>query len=256
MHHIAIILAGGTGSRVGGETPKQFLPLKDGHSILEHSVEAFERAEFIEEICIVMHPDFITETQALVTKNNWPKVKAVIPGGKTRWESSYCAIQYYMKRMVFTLNNQLNEENPYPELPRFYDDNYVYLWFHDAARPFVSQRILSDINETISHGAMAVTVAVPTTDTMYFTHDENDGRNPYVLHVLDRSYVMQAQTPQVFRFDEIARAYVSYATNQYPQFVPTDDVNLYINSHGCSRIRIVEGEEANRKITYKADLDD
>ena len=254
MHNLAVILAGGIGSRVGGETPKQFLPLKDGRSILEHSVDAFECAEFIEEICIVMHPDFMDEAQALIAKNNWQKVKAVVPGGKTRWESSYHAIQYYMKRMVFTLNHQLNEENPYPELPRFYDNNYVYLWFHDAARPFVSQRILSDLNKEVQQDALAVTVAVPVTDTMYYTHSGEDGRSPYVLHVLNRNFVMRAQTPQVFRYDEIAKAYVSYACDQHPQFVPTDDVNLLVNSIGCPKIRIVEGEEANRKITFQEDL--
>ena len=55
MKNIVFILAGGVGSRVGGETPKQFLPLADGRSILEHSVDAFEESHYIDEIVIVMH---------------------------------------------------------------------------------------------------------------------------------------------------------------------------------------------------------
>ena len=65
MKHIAIILAGGTGSRVGGKTPKQLLPLEDGRSILEHSVDAFEQAPSIDEIAIVMHPDFMEDAKRL-----------------------------------------------------------------------------------------------------------------------------------------------------------------------------------------------
>ena len=75
MHNIVFILAGGTGSRVGGETPKQFLPLSDGRSVLEHSVDAFEQSHYIHEIVIVMHPDWMDEAQELIRKNNWQKVK-------------------------------------------------------------------------------------------------------------------------------------------------------------------------------------
>lgn len=256
MHNIAIILAGGTGSRVGGTKPKQFLPLQDGRSILEHSVDAFEKADFIEEICIVIHPDYIADAQALREKNDWQKVRAIIPGGDQRWKSSYNAIMYYTKRLAFTLNHQFNEDRPYPDLPTFSEASDINLWFHDAARPFVSQRILSDINRQIKQ-SLAVTVAVPATDTMYFVKpDEQEGSAPKLEMVLDRNCIMHAQTPQVFRMDEIARAYVSYAVSQYPQFVPTDDVNMFINTRvSAAVIRIVQGDETNRKITYSTDLD-
>ena len=59
--NIAVVLAGGVGARVGGNMPKQLLPLADGKTILEHSVDAFELAESIDEVCIVMHPDYIAE---------------------------------------------------------------------------------------------------------------------------------------------------------------------------------------------------
>ena len=59
MKHIAIILAGGIGNRVGGSMPKQFLPLADSRSIIEHAIDAFDAASFIDEIAIVMHPDYM-----------------------------------------------------------------------------------------------------------------------------------------------------------------------------------------------------
>ena len=95
MRHIAIILAGGMGGRVGGETPKQLLSLADGRSILEHSIDAFEAAECIDEIAVVMHPDFMEEARQLCERNSWQKVQKIIPGGNERWESSWHAIQAY-----------------------------------------------------------------------------------------------------------------------------------------------------------------
>ena len=84
MRNIAFILAGGTGSRVGGDTPKQFLPLADGRTVLEHSVDAFEQSHFIHEIVVVMHPDWMQEAQDMITKNAWYKVKHLISGGSER----------------------------------------------------------------------------------------------------------------------------------------------------------------------------
>ena len=93
MQNIAVILAGGIGARVGGNTPKQLLPLPDGHSVLEHAVNAFEQSPHIHEVCIVMHPDYIAYAEQMLLANAWQKVHHIIPGGKERWESSVNAIR-------------------------------------------------------------------------------------------------------------------------------------------------------------------
>ena len=93
MYNIAVILAGGIGARVGGNTPKQLLPLQDGKSVLEHAVDAFEQSPHIHEICIVMHPDYIMHAEQMLLANAWQKVRHIIPGGKERWESSVNAIR-------------------------------------------------------------------------------------------------------------------------------------------------------------------
>ena len=80
--NIAVVLAGGIGARVGGNLPKQLLPLADGKTILEHSVDAFEQAECIDEVCIVMHPDYIAEAEKMLQANGWTKMRHIIPGGK------------------------------------------------------------------------------------------------------------------------------------------------------------------------------
>ena len=82
MYNVAVILAGGIGARVGGNTPKQLLPLADGRSVLEHAVSAFEQSSHIDEVCIVMHPDYIAYAEQMLLANAWQKVRHIIPGGK------------------------------------------------------------------------------------------------------------------------------------------------------------------------------
>lgn len=222
MRNIAIILAGGIGSRVGGATPKQLLPLEDGRSVLEHAVDAFEQAPCIDEIAIVMHPEWMDEAKDICEKNDWSKVAQIIPGGNERWESSWHALLAYIDA-----------------------DEHTALWFHDAARPFVSQRILADIATALEQHD-AVTVAVPVTDTLYRVADS------HVKDIPARSEYMRAQTPQAFHFDIVFQAYAQAVADD--SLSATDDAGIVRKyAPGC-KIFIVAGDETNRKITYKEDL--
>ena len=227
MRNIAFILAGGTGSRVGGEMPKQFLPLVDGRSVLEHSVDAFEQCHHIHEIVIVTHPDWIEQSQAIISSNDWKKVKHLINGGSERWESSWNAISLYLK-----------EDKKDPD---------TFYWFHDAARPFVSQNILNHVGEALkSH--LAVTVAVPVTDTLY----KVESLKLKVESIPSRTDYMRAQTPQAFHYLVIGPAYMRAI--QKGHIEATDDVGILMKYNPDVEVYVVEGEEANKKITYKEDL--
>ncbi len=230
MKHIAIILAGGTGSRVGGKMPKQLLPLEDGRSILEHSVDAFEAAPAIDEIAIVMHPDFMEDAKRLCEQNTWRKVSQIIPGGEERWESSWHAI--------LAFSDQPSD---------------VSLWFHDAARPFVSQRILADIAEALERND-AVTVAVPVTDTLYKVEslELSVERSLKVESIPARADFMRAQTPQAFKYEVVFDAYVKALAED--EVIATDDAGIVRKYAPRVPIVIVAGDEANKKITYKEDL--
>ena len=133
MYNVAVILAGGIGARVGGSTPKQLLPLSDGHSVLEHAVNAFEQSLHIQEVCIVMHPDYIAHAEQMLLANAWQKVRHIIPGGKERWESSVNAIRQFIGEGV---------DIRYPISDTRKTTN---LLLHDAARPFVSQEIIARV---------------------------------------------------------------------------------------------------------------
>ena len=227
MYNIAIILAGGIGSRVGGRTPKQLLPLEDGRSVLEHTIDAFETAPSIDEIAVVMHPDHINTLQKLCQNNPWQKLKKVIPGGAERWESSYNAIKEYA------------------------DQRNVSLWLHDAARPFVSQTIIANIADALqTHDA--VTVAVPVTDTVYIVDKNDKCQMSNVKSIPDRATVMRAQTPQAFHLNTIQKAYEKAIA--LGNIIATDDAGIVHKYLPGTSIYIVLGDESNRKITFKEDL--
>ena len=239
MKNIAVILAGGIGARVGGNTPKQLLPLADGRSILEHAVYAFEQSPHIHEVCIVMHPDYIAYAEQMLLANAWQKVRHIIPGGKERWESSVNAIRLLGDKAI--RREAKGEE--------------VNLLLHDAARPFVSQEIIDRVCEALEQHE-AVTVAIPSTDTVY---EMADGK---VARIPQRSTIMRAQTPQAFRLGLIAEAYTTALGADicdeqacFACHLPaTDDCGIVHEHMPHIPIHIVLGEEQNKKITFKEDI--
>ena len=236
MRNIAVILAGGIGARVGGNTPKQLLPLADGRSVLEHAVSAFEQSSHIDEVCIVMHPDYIAYAEQMLLANAWQKVRHIILGGKERWESSVNAIRAFTP---YTLH-------PTP---------ITNLLLHDAARPFVSQDIIARVCEALEEHE-AVTVAIPSTDTVY---EMVDGK---VARIPQRSTIMRAQTPQAFRLNLISEAYAKalgadicdVQACSACHLPATDDCGIVHEHMPHTPIHIVLGEEQNKKITFKEDI--
>ena len=116
--NIAIILAGGSGSRIGGTLPKQFLSVA-GKKIIEHTIDVFENNDLIDEIAIVSKKEYTSDVERIVTTNQYHKVKKILTGGKERYDSSLAAISAYTND----------------------DDN---LLLHDAVRPLVNDRIIND----------------------------------------------------------------------------------------------------------------
>lgn len=242
MKNIAIILAGGAGKRFGADRPKQLLPLADGRSVLEHAVAVFRACDCIDDVLVVMHPDWLDSAECKVLNAK------LVAGGKERWESSWNAISYITSVLSPLLQEGLGEAN---------------VLIHDAARPFVSERIIRDVCEALEQHE-AVSVAVPATDTMYYSPfpaasgtlspsrcAQGKGER-YIEDIPDRATMMRAQTPQAFRLSLIRQAY-EIALND-PKLQATDDCGIVHKYLPETPIYIVEGEEANRKITFKEDL--
>lgn len=229
MIYIAVILAGGSGTRMGLGRPKQFLEMA-GKTILEHSVDAFHQNELIESIIIVSNPDFTHEVEALVAQhrdaNMWQKVAAVISGGKERSDSSVNALQYAQKHLA-------------------QNDESVSLLFHDAVRPLVDQRIITDVCRSLEDHT-AVNVTLPVVDTIISTHEG------VMTGTVDRSTLQRVQTPQGFRLATIAEAYRRALAD--PEFRATDDCGVVLRYMPEVPIALVRGDERNLKLTYRDDI--
>ena len=220
--NIAIILAGGVGNRTGLKQPKQFLEFA-GKTVLEHSIAAFEQHEDIHEIAVITNANFIEQTQQLLQKNHWKKVKKILPGGKERSDSSLAAIRAY--------------EN----------ESGVNLVFHDAARPLVSARIIDHVCQAlVNHKAVGVGIGMEAVDTLM---EVTDGQ---LTQMPSRKHLQRMQTPQAFRIDVIVEAYRKAMAD--PDFQATDDCGVVKRYMPEVPISIVEGDARNIKLTYAADL--
>ena len=94
-HTIALILAGGTGSRFGSTRPKQFTSV-GGRTVLEHSIAAFEEVQAIDEIGIVAHPDHLDEVRSILQQHPHPKITHVVAGGKERQDSTINGMRAFL----------------------------------------------------------------------------------------------------------------------------------------------------------------
>jgi len=227
MKNIAVILAAGSGSRAGEGLPKQFRTLPDGRTVMETCLAPFEQCDAVDSILLVVHPDFIALAQQLMLACGWQKVRSIVTGGATRVESSWLALQ------------ALRDE-PEP----------ANVLIHDCARPFVSPRIIIDVCRALEENE-AVSVAIPCTDTIY----ETNGTKPFFLHnIPPRNTLFRAQTPQAFRLHRLREAYTKTMSQASGTSLFTDDAGVFRTAFPEIRICLVDGEEANRKITFQEDL--
>ena len=215
LKNYAVILASGTGNRFGSKIPKQFIQIS-GKTILERSIEIFETNKYIDEIILVITPEYINLFKEIQNKNNFKKIKKVLPGGKTRKDSSYIGISAIM-------------------------DVEANVLIHDCARPFLNQKILNKcINALNEHDA--VNVAITATDTIMQVKDG------FIESIPERKYLMQSQTPQCFKLSLIKKAHeLSKNENNF-----TDDCSLVVK-YDLTKIFIVEGDKTNIKITHPID---
>lgn len=216
--NVAVILAGGTGSRMESAKPKQFFKVA-GKTILEHTVDIFEMNKKIDEIVIVSNVLYVPEVENMVLSNEWQKVKKVIRGGKERYESSLSAIQSY--------------ENEKPNLI-----------FHDAVRPLLSQRIINEVVAALEKYS-AIDVAIPAVDTII------EVENDFIKQIPNRVKLRRGQTPQAFHFATISKAYKLALKD--PAFSTTDDCGVVHKYLPDEKVYVVKGEESNMKITYNED---
>jgi D-ribitol-5-phosphate cytidylyltransferase len=220
--NIAIILAAGSGLRMGSNIPKQFINVNN-KPLMIYPLETFSICEEIDEIIIVTSKQHINEVKGYISQFNITKVKDVIEGGLTRQESVFNALTY--------LKN--NNVNPY--------DNIL---IHDSARVLVSNEIIkNNINALTKYNA--VDSVLPMTDSCIQSLDGTK-----ITSLLKRSELYLSQTPQSFKFNTIYKAHENI--KNLKNFEITDDCSLVLKMN--EDVYLVEGSKLNFKVTTKEDL--
>ncbi|WP_413854060.1 2-C-methyl-D-erythritol 4-phosphate cytidylyltransferase [Candidatus Ruminimicrobium bovinum] len=216
LKNYGIILASGTGSRYGADIPKQFIKIA-GKTILEHTIEIFEKSSNIDEIIIVITPEYRLKAEDILLKNNYKKVSKILNGGETRKESSYIGISSI-------------------------DDEEANIVIHDCARPFLTQRIIDDCIKALEKYD-AIDVAIPSADTIIKIKDN------IIENIPNRAVLRRGQTPQCFKLSLIKKAHELSKNDK--NF--TDDCGLIVK-YNLGEVYVVEGDTENIKVTYPSDI--
>ncbi|GLY21569.1 bifunctional cytidylyltransferase/SDR family oxidoreductase [Micromonospora sp. NBRC 101691] len=217
---VAVVLAGGTGSRVGLGIPKQLVKIA-GKPIIEHTVAVFEAAPEIDDILVLMAPGYVDDARAIVEAAGFRKVRQVLPGGGTRSDTTRLALEAI---------------GP--------DDCNIL--FHDAVRPLLSGRIVREcVNALWTY--QAVDVAIPSADTIVEV-----GEDECITGIPVRSRLRRGQTPQAFRSGTIREAYRRAADD--PNFAATDDCGVVLRYLPEVPIRVIDGSDENIKVTHPVDV--
>ena len=220
--NIAVIFAGGTGSRMNTKSrPKQFLELH-GKPIIIYTLEKFENHPLIDSIIVVCLKPWIPFLKKLVIKYNFEKIGSIVSGGETGQQSIY---------------------NGLCEVERLYDTDSVVL-IHDGVRPLIDEdTITNNINCVLENGN-AITVA-PAIETITIRENKNE-----VGKIIDRSRCQMAKAPQSFLLKDILDCHRRAQKDNYTEAI--DSASLF--SHYGHKLYTVIGSNENIKITTPADF--
>lgn len=222
--NIALIVAAGSGSRMGNaDKPKQFLPIY-GKPLMIHTIEAFEVHDEIDAIVVVTNEAYIDQVKVWCKQYDLGKIKAVVAGGDSR---------------QISVHNGLQAVKAISKDPK----NDIVL-IHDAARPLISQRIITD-NIRVCEKYDAVDTVIKASDTIVRSVNEES-----ISDIPARNELYQGQTPQSFKLSLILDAHEYVKTHAVNNV--TDDCKLVLSLG--KEVRLVEGSKQNFKITTFDDL--
>ena len=210
----AIIVAGGSGTRMRTAVPKQFLPLA-GKPVLMHTINAFHSSAANPVIILVLPADYHTYWQELCVEHNFKTPHQLVTGGDTRFHSV---------------------KNGLDLIP---DTEFAVIAVHDAVRPLVSLEIIENTYQYAAENGNAITV-VKSRDSVRLMDGE-------LSKSLLRDNVYLVQTPQTFQSAQIKKAYEQAYNEKF-----TDDASV-VEDSGV-KINLFEGSHQNIKITFPEDI--
>ena len=216
--NVAIVVAGGKGTRFGSDRPKQFLELKN-IPVIVHTLLQFERCREIGGVVVVLPREEVHGFQSLAEPFALSKVLRVVPGGDTRAQS--------VRRGLATV------------------EVAEIIAVHDGVRPLITPEEIDDVVSAARQNGAAILVA-PVGDTV------KEVSNDRIARTIPRSNLRRALTPQCFRFEILKRAYESLDELEQAGTDVTDD-SFLVERLGIDVV-MVEGSARNIKITKQEDL--
>lgn len=216
-----VVLAGGSGSRMGADLPKQFIDLCS-KPVICYSLDTFLKSEYIDKTVLVV-PEAYLPLGKDISRKYFSSSVYVTAGGSDRNESLMNAIAFI-------------EEN-------FGADAETVVVTHDGARPFVSERMIKENVEAMRE-FNACDTCIESTDTVI------EARDGVAVSMPERQFVFRCQTPQTFKALKLKEYYNSLSDRQKASL--TDAGKIFFLKG--EKVKIVAGEQNNIKITYPEDL--
>lgn len=219
--NIAIILAGGAGSRAEQNIPKQFV-MVNGKPILVYTLQVFQQSEVIDEICVVTMEDRRQEVQEYSGKYHISKLKYVANAGNSGLES--------LKNGLSVLNASEKD----------------LIIVHDGVRPFVTSEIIKD-NIAIAQEQDVTVTAIPCVETLIKSDNHEHSAN-----MVARDGLYRVQTPQTFRYGCICELF-----NEVGDLKKVKEPSVFALYMKMNKgpVYIAKGSEKNIKLTYSSDID-
>ncbi len=229
----ALVLAGGVGSRMGADIPKQFIEV-GGKPIIVYSLEAFSTHSEIDGIFVVCIEEWQERLKEDIKRFSVEKILGVLPQGRDRRESSYIGVNAVWDYV-------LCEEK---------ESSDTVVLIHDAARPLVTRDIISrNIADAKKYGGCETVCSMNDTVVKSI-----DGMAHGITDIVPRKELFRVQTPQSFVLKEIKAAHDAYGKIAEKSGAPeiTDDAGLML--YVGKSVKLTEGSGLNIKVTSKDDL--
>lgn len=221
--NIAVIFAGGTGTRMNTKSkPKQFLEMH-GKPVLIYTLEHFENHPMIDHIILVCLESWIEEAKIVLDKFGIQKVRKIVRGGSSGQESIYNGVQAAMEL--------------------YGGDNVVLI--HDGVRPLINEETITSCIEMTNEKGNAITVS-PAIETIFLRNEDSN----CVGQIFNRSHCEMAKAPQCFRLKEIYEAHEEARRNKLSDFIDSASLMQYYGYN----LYTVEGPTENIKITTPSDF--
>ena len=218
----AVILAGGRGTRMGTETPKQFLEIA-GKPMIWHTLKAFEESNADELVLVAPEGGAEYCRKEIVEKYGFRKVRHIVEGGAERYDSVYAG------------------------LIALQDSGCSLVAVQDGARCMVTPDIIRRSYEAAEQYGACV-IAVPSKDTIKLADEEG-----FAAETLPRQRLWTIQTPQTFRYDLCLRAYSIMMSSPETKAGVTDDA-MAVERFTDTKVKLVMGDYRNIKVTTQEDL--